>query len=65
MAGEIDDPHFEQHLAEGPYIVVDDAALPRYKNDPRVSFLPGHPVLRTAMPRLIKGLRAELSARDL
>lgn len=63
MAGEIDDPHFEQHLAEGPYIVVDDAALPRYKNDPRVSFLPGHPVLRTAMPRLIKGLRAELSGK--
>jgi uncharacterized protein (DUF362 family) len=56
MLGEIDDPQFEQHLKEGPYIVIDDAAKPEYKNDPRVYFIPGHPVLRTAMPKLMGGL---------
>jgi hypothetical protein len=56
MIGEIDDPEFEQHLREGPYIVFDDAAKTKYKNDPRVYFVPGHPVLRTAMPELMKGL---------
>lgn len=56
MMGEIEDPHFEAHLKEGPYVVFDDAALPKYKNDPRVYFIPGHPVLRTAMPELQKGL---------
>jgi hypothetical protein len=36
--------------------VFDDAAKPKYKKDPRVYFVPGHPVLRTAMPELMKGL---------
>jgi uncharacterized protein (DUF362 family) len=56
MVGETDDPNFEQHLQEGPYVVFDDAAKPKYKNDPRVCFVPGHPVLRNAMPELMKGL---------
>jgi uncharacterized protein (DUF362 family) len=56
MVGEIDDPLFEAHLKEGPYIVFDDAAKAQYKNDSRVYFVPGHPVLRTAMPELMKGL---------
>lgn len=56
MIGEVDDPNFEEHLREGPYVVFDDAAKPEYKNDPRVYFVPGHPVLRTAMPELMKGL---------
>jgi hypothetical protein len=56
MVGEIEDPNFEEHLKEGPYVVFDDAALPKYKNDPRVHFVPGHPVLRDAMPELQKGL---------
>jgi uncharacterized protein (DUF362 family) len=56
MVGAIEDPNFEQHLSEGPYIVFDDAALPKYKNDPRVYFISGHPVLRRAMPELQKGL---------
>jgi uncharacterized protein (DUF362 family) len=56
MVGQIEDPHFEEHLTEGPYVVFDDAALPKYKNDPRVHFVPGHPVLRDAMPELQKGL---------
>ncbi len=56
MIGEIEDHHFEEHLKEGPYVVFDDAALPKYKNDPRVYFIPGHPVLQTALPELLKGL---------
>jgi uncharacterized protein (DUF362 family) len=56
MIGAIEDPHFEEHLKEGPYVVFDDAALPKYKNDPRIHFVSGHPVLRRAMPELQKGL---------
>ncbi len=59
MVGEIDDPLFEQHLAEGPYIVFDDAAKPQYKHDPRVHFVAGHPVLDNAMEELFKGLGVE------
>src|SRR5215216_5504461 len=43
MIGEVDDPHFEEHLKEGPYVVFDNSAKPQYKNDPRVHFVPGHP----------------------
>lgn len=56
MLGEIEDPRFEQHLTEGPYVVFDDAALEKYKRDPRVYFVPGHPVLQTALPQLMEGL---------
>jgi uncharacterized protein (DUF362 family) len=56
MIGEVDDPDFEQHLREGPYLVFDDCAKPKYKLDRRVYFVPGHPVLRDAMPELMKGL---------
>ena len=56
MIGNVEDPNFEMHLTEGPYIVFDDAARPEYKNDPRVYFVPGHPVLQTALPELMKGL---------
>jgi uncharacterized protein (DUF362 family) len=56
MIGAVDDPNFEEHLKEGPYIVFDDAARPEYKNDPRVYFVGGHPVLRNALPELMKGL---------
>jgi uncharacterized protein (DUF362 family) len=61
MIGEIDDPEFEMHLTEGPYLVVDDAARPEYKNDPRVYFVGGHPVLQTAMPEIMKGLGVSFS----
>lgn len=60
MIGEIDDPHFEEHLKEGPYVVFDDSAKSKYKNDPRVHFVSGHPVLRRAMPELFKGLGVSL-----
>ena len=56
MLGNIDDPNFEEHLREGPYLVFDDCAKAQYKTDPRVYFVPGHPVLRDAMPELMKGL---------
>ena len=56
MIGEIDDPNFEEHLREGPYVVFDESAKPEYKKDPRVYYIPGHPVLQTAMPELMKGL---------
>ncbi len=59
MIGEVDDPNFEEHLKEGPYVVFDDSAKPEYKNDPRVYFIPGHPVLQTALPELMKGLGVE------
>lgn len=60
MIGYIDDPDFEQHVSEGPYVVFDDAAKEKYKEDPRVFFIPGHPVLQTAMPDLMKGLGVSL-----
>ena len=59
MIGDIEDPDFEAHLEQGPYIVFDDAARDRYKNDPRVTFVGGHPVLRDAMQGLIKGFGME------
>jgi len=60
MIGRIEDPHFEEHLTEGPYVVFDDTALPKYKNDPRVYFVGGSPVLRDAMPELQKGLGVKI-----
>jgi uncharacterized protein (DUF362 family) len=63
MVGRVEDPNFEEHLREGPYVVFDDAALPTYKNDPRVHFVPGHPVLRTAMPELLKGMGVGLAGQ--
>jgi uncharacterized protein (DUF362 family) len=65
MIGEIDDPLFEEHLKQGPYLVFDDAAKPEYKNHPRVFFVPGHPVLRTAMPSLMVGLGARIPGNAL
>lgn len=63
MIGAIEDPEFETHLKEGPYVVFDDAALPKYKNDPRVHFVPGHPVLRNAMPELQAGLGVSIPGK--
>ncbi len=60
MIGETDGPNFEEHLKQGPYLVFDDAAKPQYKNDPCVTFVPGRPVLRTAMPNLMVGLGARI-----
>lgn len=59
MIGDVDDPEFERRIQEGPYIVLDDAARPEYKNDPRVFFVPGHPVLHEALKELTRILRVE------
>ena len=65
MIGAADDPNFEEHLREGPYLVFDDAAKPEYKCDPRVHFVPGHPVLRTAMEEVFRGLGVERLGRGV
>ena len=49
LFGTAEDPDFERHLAEGPYVVLDDAALDKYKYDPRVTFVPGSPVPQSYM----------------
>ncbi len=49
MFGAAEDPNFEQHLQEGPYIVLDDSALDKYKYDARVTFVPGSPVPQSYM----------------
>lgn len=56
LIGDAEDPEFERHVAQGPYFVIDDAAPPRYRLDPRVTFLPGHPVLHDMLPGILKGL---------
>jgi hypothetical protein len=63
MIGAIEDPNFEEHLKEGPYVVFDDSALAKYRNDPRVYFVPGHPVLRNAMPELQAGLGVKIPGK--
>lgn len=63
MIGAADDPDLERHLDEGPYVVFDDCAHPRYKDDPRVHFVPGHPVLQTAMPALMDALGVALPGK--
>ena len=57
MFGEAEDPDFEIHLKEGPYVVLDDAALDKYKYDKRVTFIPGSPVPQSYMQNeMVEGL---------
>ena len=49
LFGDAEDPDFEEHLKEGPHIVLDDAALDKYKYDHRVKFVPGSPVPQSYM----------------
>ena len=65
MIGDIDDPNFETHLGEGPYVVFDDAAQDKYKRDERVYFVSGHPVLQTALPELMKGMGVNLAGNAI
>ncbi len=44
MFGRVEDPDFEAHVAEGPYVVMGDTALDKYKYDARVAYVPGWPV---------------------
>lgn len=64
MVGDVKDPEFERHVRQGPYVVFDDAAKLQYKNHPAVHFVPGHPVLNTAVPELLKGLGVKLAHGD-
>lgn len=57
LFGAAEDPDFEQHVKEGPYIVLDDAALDKYKYDPRVTFIPGSPVPQSYMQNeMVEGM---------
>jgi len=57
LIGNAEDPLFRQHLSEGPYVVIDDAAPEKYKRHPDVYFIPGHPVLHNLESQLLIGLR--------
>jgi hypothetical protein len=62
LLGRVDDPDFERHLEEGPYITIDDAVPDRYKRHPRVHHIPGHPVTDQMLGRLIEALGVKLPA---
>lgn len=57
MFGDAEDPDFEKHVEEGPYVVLDDAAKDKYKYDPRVTFVPGSPVPQSYMQNeMVEGM---------
>jgi uncharacterized protein (DUF362 family) len=60
MIGRAEDPDYEEHLKEGRYFVMDDAALDKYKHDPRVVFIPGSPIGNEMMPVILKELGVDL-----
>ena len=60
MIGRADDPDFERHLDEGPYVTIDDAVDDRYKRDPRVRHIAGHPVCDRMYRELIGALGVAL-----
>lgn len=65
MIGRAEDPDFEQHLAEGPYVTIDDATDDHYKLHPRVRHVQGHPVCDEMMSRLVEALHVKLPAMTL
>ncbi len=65
MIGRAHDPDFEQHLAQGPYLTIDDAVDDRYKLHPKVRHIAGHPVCDQMMFRLIEALGVKLPAMTL
>jgi len=56
MIGKTEDPDFEHHLEDGPYVAIDDAVYDKYKRHPKVKHIPGHPVCDEMMFRLIEAL---------
>lgn len=64
MIGRAEDPQFEQHLKEGPYIVLDDVALDKYKKDPRVTFIPGSPIGNEMMPVIMQALEVKTVGQE-
>jgi uncharacterized protein (DUF362 family) len=63
LIGDADDPDFERHVAQGPYFVIDDVAPARYRLDPRVHVIPGHPALHNMLPELLRGLGLTVPGR--
>ena len=63
MIGRAEDSGFETHLAEGRYFVLDDVAIPKYKHDPRVCFIPGSPIGNEMMPVIMRALGVDLPGR--
>ena len=61
LIGDAEDPEFERHVAQGPYFVIDDVAPARYRLDPRVHFIPGHPALHNMLPEILKGLQLTMT----
>ncbi|HEV2124142.1 MAG TPA: family 1 glycosylhydrolase, partial [Chloroflexota bacterium] len=64
MIGRAEDPSFDQHLQEGPYIVLDDVALDKYKKDPRVTFIPGSPIGNEMMPVIMQALEVKTAGQE-
>jgi uncharacterized protein (DUF362 family) len=65
MIGRAEDPDFEQHLNDGPYVTVDDVVDDRYKLHQRVKHVPGHPVCDEMMFGLIDALGVKLPAMTM
>ncbi|MFN3647981.1 MAG: family 1 glycosylhydrolase [Armatimonadota bacterium] len=65
LIGRAEDPDYEAHLQEGPYFVLDDAALEQYKRDPRVTFIPGSPIGNEMMPAILQALGIEGASRGV
>jgi uncharacterized protein (DUF362 family) len=63
LIGDADDPDFERHVSQGPYFVIDDVAPARYRLDPRVHVIRGHPALHNMLPELLRGLGLTLPGR--
>jgi uncharacterized protein (DUF362 family) len=63
MIGRAEDPDYEAHLEEGPYFVLDDVALDRYKHDPRVTFIPGSPIGNEMMPAIMHALGTDRAGK--
>jgi uncharacterized protein (DUF362 family) len=63
LIGDAEDPDFERHVAQGPYFVIDDVAQARYRLDPRVHVIAGHPALHNMLPELLSGLGLTVPGR--
>jgi hypothetical protein len=63
LIGDAEDPDFERHVTQGPYFVIDDVAPARYRLDPRVHVVTGHPALHNMLPELLRGLGLTVPGR--
>lgn len=63
MIGRAEDPDFEQHLAAGPYVTIDDVVDDRYKLHPGVRHIAGHPVCDEMYRELTRALGVELQGK--